>query len=67
MSFICGEGDGLSFCGTRQLVVYDIDLDFEIDLTVSNIFAMDGQNIMINTISDDAMTGLHTYEVRVKL
>jgi len=44
VSLICGSRDGYSFCGSRQIIVYELDTSTEYDLSTSNVFAWDSDN-----------------------
>jgi hypothetical protein len=54
VSTMCGNQDGVTFCGARELIVYDLDVDIEHTLSVTGLFSWDPANsrIIINQIDD---------------
>lgn len=69
VSFVCGSGDGTSFCGSREIVVYDLDTESEYTLQGSTLLEWDPVNsqIVIKSQPDYSNLGVYNFEVRVRL
>ena len=66
---MCGNKDGTTFCGAREIVVFDLDTLTELNLTTSSLFVWEPANsmIIIQKVTDKSFIGLHKYEVRIRL
>ena len=69
VSLMCGNKDGTTFCGAREIVVFDLDTFTELNLTTSTLFVWDPANskIIIQKVTEKSFIGLHKYEVRIRL
>ena len=67
VSSLCGNRDGSTFCGTKEIVIYNTDTDTE--YSDSSIFSWNQEQrvVIIQSITDSSLVGFHNLEARVKL
>ena len=41
VSLVCGDATGTTFCGPRQLIIWDTDANSEVNLLSSSLFSFD--------------------------
>ena len=47
VSLVCGDGTGISYCGKRELIIWDNDLNQQHSLIGSNLFSLSGTSLII--------------------
>jgi len=67
VSSLCGKRDGSTFCGTKDIVIYDADTDTEYSDSAIFTWNQGEMFVTIQSISDTDFIGVHNLEARVKL
>lgn len=65
VSLVCGEADGVSECGSRELYFYDLLKNQEHSLDGSSLLSLSGQTLTVQNTG--AFSGYNRLESRVRL
>ena len=64
ISLVCDDGTGVTFCGKRELVIWDNNLNQKHSLTGSTLFSLSGNSLTILT-TDSSYLGVYSFTLYV--
>jgi hypothetical protein len=68
VSLVCGDASGNDFCGSREIVIWDSDLNSIHDLATSTLFTLDSiTGILTVSASSIENIGTHNFILKAQL
>ena len=68
VSLVCGDASGKKFCGSREIVIWDSNLNSIHDLSTSNLFTYNSITGMLTVIASSFESiGTHNFIIKAQL
>ena len=68
VSLVCGDASGKKFCGSREIVIWDSNLNSIHDLSTSTLFTFDSTSEILTVIASSFESmGTHNFIIKAQL